>query len=190
MPGQLVLVRHGETTWSDERRHTGRSDIPLTANGRAQAEHIASELTRFDIRQCFASPLTRAWETAQLIGLRPERDDDLLEWDYGDFEGLTTAEIRERTPGWSVWTHPITGGESIAQVGERADRVIDRAIRLDGTTALVAHAHLLRILAARWLELPPLEGRRFTLDNATISLLAWERETRVITRWNDPAAER
>ncbi len=187
MTSRLVLVRHGETAWSDERRHTGRSDVPLTDNGRAQAQQIAGALKSFDVQRCFASPLARAWETAQLIGLRPERDDDLLEWDYGDFEGLTTAEIREHTAGWSVWTHPITGGESIEQVGARADRVIARVQSMDGTTALVAHSHLLRILAARWLELPPIEGRRFTLDNTTISVLGWERENRVILRWNDPA---
>jgi probable phosphoglycerate mutase len=187
MPSELVLVRHGETTWSDERRHTGRSDIPLTAAGRAQAEGIAGALKRFDIRRCFASPLQRAWDTAHLIGLEPERDDDLLEWDYGTYEGLTTAEIRDVIPGWSVWTHPVSGGETIEQVGLRADRIIDRAIGLEGTTALVAHSHLLRILAARWLELPPLEGRRFILDNTTISVLGWERENRVISRWNDPA---
>ena len=187
MPAELILVRHGETVWSEERKHTGRSDIPLTANGRAQAQHIAAALSVFDIERCFASPLSRAWETAQLVGLAPEADEDLLEWDYGDFEGLTTAEIREQLTGWSVWTHPITGGESVEQVGERADRVIGRALALGGTTALVAHSHLLRILAARWLELPPVEGRRFVLDNATICLLSWERENRVIARWNDPA---
>jgi len=187
MPAQLVLVRHGETTWSEVRKHTGRTDIPLTETGRAQAQHIAGALQVFDIRRCLASPLSRAWETAQLIGLAPEPDDDLLEWDYGDFEGLTTAEIRERIPRWSVWTHPITGGESIEQVGARADRMIERLLGLEGTTVLVAHSHLLRILAARWLELPPVEGRRFTLDNATISVLDWERENRVVTRWNDPA---
>jgi len=187
MPTELVLVRHGETSWSQERKHTGRSDIPLTDNGRAQAQGIAGALRTFDIQRCFASPLSRAWETAELIGLHPDPDDDLLEWDYGDFEGLTTAEIRVTSPGWSVWTHPITGGETIEQVGARADRVIDRALAFDGMTALVAHSHLLRILAARWLELPPVEGRRFTLENSTISVLGWERENRVIARWNDPA---
>ena|SRR5918993_169271 len=186
MPTELVLVRHGATTWSDERRHTGRSDVPLTAAGRAQAEYIAEALRAFDVRRCFASPLVRAWDTAVLIGCDPERDDDLLEWDYGDFEGLTTAEIRQRLPGWSVWTHQVTGGETPEQVGARADRVITRVTGLDGVTVLVAHAHLLRILAARWLDLPPLEGRRFTLDNATISVLGWERENRVMARWNDP----
>jgi probable phosphoglycerate mutase len=187
MTGRLVLVRHGETVWSEERKHTGRSDVPLTEHGRAQAQQIAGALKVFDVQRCFASPLVRAWESARLIGLEPERDDDLLEWDYGDYEGLTTAEIRDSVTGWSVWTHPITGGESIEQVGARADRVIDRLHRLDGTTALVAHSHLLRILAARWLELPPVEGRRFTLDNTTISVLGWERENRVVARWNDPA---
>ncbi len=149
---QLILVRHGETEWSVERRHTGRTDVPLTDDGRDDARAIAGALRTFPIRRCFASPLSRAWETAQLGGLDPIRDDDLVEWDYGDYEGRTTDDIRRTVPGWSVWTHPMVGGESVDEVGARADRVIERLIGLGGATALVAHSHFLRILAARWLR--------------------------------------
>ena len=183
---QLILVRHGETEWSVERRHTGRTDVPLTDDGRDDARAIAGALRTFPIRRCFASPLSRAWETAQLGGLEPVRDDDLVEWDYGDYEGRTTEEIRQTVPGWSVWTHPMLGGESADEVGARADRVIDRLLGLDGATALVAHSHFLRILAARWVELPAAAGRRLTLDTTSLSVLGWERESRTIDRWNDP----
>lgn len=183
---ELVLVRHGETEWSSERRHTGRTDVPLTDHGRAQAQHISAAVSGFTFTRVLASPLSRAWETAVLMGLDPERDDDLVEWDYGDHEGITTAQIREETPGWSVWTHPVHGGESLDDVAGRVDRLLGRLRELDGSIALVAHAHLLRILAARWLDLPPQEGRRFALDTATLSILGWERENPVVLRWNDP----
>ncbi len=186
MVDQLILVRHGETEWSVERRHTGRSDVALTARGRAEATNIRGALGRFDFSAIFASPLSRAWETARLAGLDPVIDEDLVEWDYGVYEGITTAQIRTSVPGWSVWTDPIEGGESLDDVGVRVDRVIQRVLELDGTVALVAHAHLLRVLGARWLELAPVEGRRLALDTATLSILGWERENRVIHRWNDP----
>lgn len=183
---ELVLIRHGETEWSKTRHHTGRTDIPLTAHGRQQAVHIAAAIDTFDFTQVYASPLSRAWETAHLIGLDPTADDNLLEWDYGKYEGTTTAETREDIPGWSVWTHTIIDGESIAEVGARTDALIDKCLELDGHLALVAHAHILRILGARWLGLAPIEGRRFALDTTTISILGWERENRVMLRWNDP----
>ena len=131
-----------------------------------------------------SSPLSRAWDTARLAGLDPIPDDDLLEWDYGDYEGLATEEIRTAIPGWSVWTHEVVGGESLDEVGVRADRVIERASGADGDVALVAHAHFLRILAVRWIGLPPGQGRHLTLDTAAMSVLGWERETRVIRPWN------
>ena len=184
----LILVRHGETEWSRARKHTGRSDVPLTDRGRDQAAHIAGALARHDIVATYASPLSRAWETARLAGLSPERDDDLMEWDYGDYEGTVTADVRERITGWSVWTHPEGLGETVEHVGARVDRVIERLRDVDGTVALVAHAHLLRILGARWIGLHAVEGRRFTLETTTLSLLGWERENRVILRWNDPCA--
>lgn len=186
MVDELVLVRHGETRWSVERRHTGRTDVSLTERGRKEAENIRGALEQFDFSAVFSSPLARARETAELAGLDAVVDDDLVEWDYGIHEGITTAKIRETEPGWSVWTHPMPGGESLGEVGARVDRVISRILQLDGTVALVAHAHLLRVFGARWLELEPVEGRRLSLDTATISILGWERENRVITRWNDP----
>ncbi len=185
---ELVLVRHGETTWSRSRRHTGRTDVPLTDVGRRQADHIGAALAELAPDRVLASPLSRAWETARLAGLAPERDDDLREWDYGDFEGTTTAEVRARIPGWSVWTAVIPDGESVEDVGRRADRVIARLRVGGGRIALVAHAHLLRVLAARWVALPPLAGRHFVLDTATLSVLGWERETPVVVRWNERCA--
>jgi probable phosphoglycerate mutase len=131
-----------------------------------------------------SSPLSRAWETARLAGLDPVGDDDLLEWDYGVYEGRTTEEIQAEIPGWSVWTHDVVGGESLDDVGARADRAIGRAAAAGGDVALVAHAHLLRILAARWIGLPPGQGRHLTLDTASMSVLGWERDTRVICSWN------
>ena len=143
-------------------------------------------MSAIELTHVFASPLRRAWETAELAGLTPIRDDLLLEWDYGAHEGITTAKTRETIPDWSVWTHPIEGGESVQAVGARADRAIERFSQLEGTIAVVAHGHFLRIFAARWLDLDPIEGRRFVLDTSTMSLLGWERENRVVRRWNDP----
>jgi probable phosphoglycerate mutase len=182
---ELVLVRHGETTWSRSRRHTGRTDVPLTDVGRRHAAHIGAALAELAPDRVLASPLSRAWDTARLAGLTPERDDDLLEWDYGEFEGTTTAEVRARIPGWSVWTAAIPDGESVEDVGRRADRVIARLRGGSGRIALVAHAHLLRVLGARWVGLPPVAGRHFVLDTATLSVLGWERETPVVVRWNE-----
>ena len=186
MVDRVVLVRHGETEWSVERRHTGRTDVALTSHGRREAAHIADSLATLDVTTAFCSPLSRARETAELAGLDATVDADLVEWDYGDFEGRTTADIRSSIEGWSVWTHPITGGESLAEVGARVDRVIERVRRVDGTVALVAHAHLLRVLGVRWLGLDAGAGQHFTLDTATISILGWERETPALLRWNDP----
>jgi probable phosphoglycerate mutase len=183
---QLILVRHGETEWSRERRHTGRTDVALTEHGRAQARHIATAVESFHFTHSYASPLSRALETAHLVGLDPDIEPDLREWDYGRYEGITTAQIRETDPGWSVWTHPVLDGESIGEVGARVDRLLHRLLELDGHIALVAHAHVLRVLGARWLGLDAVEGRRFALDTATMSILGWERENRVVLRWNDP----
>ena len=183
---ELVLVRHGETEWSRTGRHTGRTDLELTEHGRAEARSIADAVSTIDFSRVFASPLRRAWETAELVGLHPERDDDLVEWDYGDYEGISTAEVRRTVPDWSVWTHEIVGGETIDQVAARADRAIERYAALQGRIGVVAHSHVLRIFTARWLGLEPDAGRHFVLNTATVSLLGWERENRVIRRWNDP----
>ncbi len=183
----LLLVRHGETEWSSSGRHTGRTDVPLTAVGRHQADQIAAKLRGRKIAAVWSSPLQRALETCRraLPGREPTVNDDLVEWDYGDYEGITTAEVRRNIVGWTVWTHPITGGESIGQVGERADSVISRALEVDGNVSLFAHGQFLRILAARWIGLSADAGRLLALDTATVSTLGFERETRVIRYWNE-----
>jgi broad specificity phosphatase PhoE len=180
----VVLVRHGQTEWSEERKHTGRTDVPLTNLGRDHAKALGKMLREMNFAAVLSSPLSRAWETMELAGFEGTPDDDLLEWDYGIYEGTRTVDTRKQIPGWSVWTHPIEGGESLTRVGERVDRVIDRVLTMDGPVALFAHAHVLRILAARWIELPPLAGRLFTFDTASVSILGWEREQRVVRVWN------
>jgi probable phosphoglycerate mutase len=183
---EVVLVRHGETEWSKAGRHTGRTDVPLTAEGRLQAERLRAQLAGRGFSLVLTSPLSRALETCQLAGLGPraERCDDLLEWDYGSYEGVTTDEIRRARPGWTVFTEGATGGETAAQVGQRVDRVIARIRPSAGDAVLFAHAHVLRILAARWLGLAPEGGRYFALATASLSVLGQEREASVIRRWN------
>jgi probable phosphoglycerate mutase len=182
------LVRHGETEWSRAGRHTSHTDIPLTARGRDEAMLVRDRIGRRDFELILSSPRIRALDTARLasFGERVEVDDDLAEWDYGIFEGKTTAEIRQTEPGWSVWIGAVTGGESADDVARRVDRVIARVRSQSGDSLLFAHKHVLRVLAARWLDLPPVEGRHLALDTATISVLGWERETPVIERWNEP----
>ncbi|MBF8290592.1 MAG: Phosphoglycerate mutase [Chloroflexi bacterium] len=184
---RLWLVRHGETEWARLRRHTGRTDIPLTDAGRRQAAELGHRLIGHSFAAVVTSPLSRASETARLAGFgdRAILDPDLLEWDYGEDEGRTTAEIREERPGWSIWTHGVRGGEPIESVASRSDGVIARAVALDGDTLCFAHAHLLRVLGARWVGLPPAAGAYLALSTATISILGWERETPVVSRWND-----
>jgi broad specificity phosphatase PhoE len=186
-PARVVLIRHGETRWSRLRRHTGRTDIPLDDDGRRRAaalRPLIAALPGIDAATILFSPLRRARETAELAGVgdRAQACDDLLEWDYGAYEGRTTKEIRTEVPGWSVWTGELPGGETLDDVATRADRVIDRAS--GPLTVLVAHAHFLRVLAARWLHLPPDRGRSFTLEAASMSILGHEREERVIEQWN------
>lgn len=181
---QIWLVRHGETEWSRSGQHTGRTDIPLTENGRAQAQALGRYLQGKNF-QVWSSPLGRAIETCKLAGFTPDRiDDDLLEWNYGAYEGRTTADIQRDLPGWLVWDSPIVGGETVEQVGARVDRVIERALATDGDVALFAHGHVLRILAARWIGLEARGGRLLALDTATISILGYERDTRVVRQWN------
>ena len=189
MPGaQLIVIRHGETEWSKQGRHTGRTDIELTERGRHEATDAARTLDGWSVDRAYTSPLSRARETAELVapscGLAV--DDSLVEWDYGVFEGETTAQTRERIAGWSVWTHEIVGGESVADVGARADAFLERFDReVDGGSAVVfAHGHFLAILIARWCRLPAVEGRRFALATATVSLLGWHREDRVVRAIN------
>jgi broad specificity phosphatase PhoE len=180
----LVAVRHGETEWALARRHTGRTDIPLTANGRVEAERLRPRLAGRTFAAVFASPLSRAWDTAALAGLSAVADEDLLEWDYGDYEGITTDEVRVERPGWLLWRDGCPGGESPGDVAARTDRVIARALQADGDVCLVAHAHLLRMLAVRWLEQPHELGARLHLRTATISELGWEREHRALRSWS------
>lgn len=183
---RVVLVRHGQTGWSASGKHTGRTDVPLSELGRRQAEALGEMLAGDEFAAVLASPLSRAWETMQIAGYGDGiASDDLMEWDYGRFEGRKTADVREDTPDWSVWSHPIVDGESVDEVGRRADRVIDRALAEEGTVLLFGHGHALRILGARWIGLSAAEGRKLGLDTGTVSTLGWERENRVIRRWNE-----
>ncbi|MXG89638.1 histidine phosphatase family protein [Nocardioides flavescens] len=185
MASQVWLVRHGETEWSASGRHTSTSDIPLTEAGEAAARELAPRLAAESFSLVLCSPRVRARRTAELAGFAgPEIDDDLVEWDYGDYEGITTDEIRESVPDWTVWTHPSPGGESAEQVSARLDRVVARCHDADGDVLLVAHGHCLRALTARWLELPVTDGRHFRLDTGRVSVLGFERETPVVLRWN------
>lgn len=188
------LARHGETEWSRTLRHTGRTDLPLTAAGEAEARALREPLAGVDFHRVLCSPLSRARETCELAGLgdRAELRDDLLEWDYGDYEGRTSADIHTERPEWLLWRDGCPGGESPADVGARADRIIAELLAMEegipgGTTvAVFAHGHILRVLTARWLDLPPADGRLFGLGTATLSRLGWEHDYRVIQRWNAP----
>lgn len=182
---ELWIVRHGETEWSAAGKHTGTTDIPLTERGEQVARSLAPRLASTEFAQVLTSPRRRASHTAELAGFgHAEVDEDLVEWDYGDYEGITTPEIQETVPHWSVWTHPTPGGETAAQVGARLDRIVERARAVDGRTLVFAHGHSLRVLAARWLGLEVAEGRIFDLDTATISVLGDDRGTPVVQRWN------
>jgi probable phosphoglycerate mutase len=183
--GDVWMVRHGETEWSRDGRHTGSTDIPLTERGEVAARELAPRLADESFELVLTSPLQRARQTAALAGFpEAEIDDDLVEWGYGDYEGVTTDEIRETVPGWTVWTHPCPGGESADQVSARLDRVVARCDHTSGDVLLVGHGHALRALAARWLELPVADGRLLKLDTGTVSVLGHERESPAVVRWN------
>lgn len=191
---QLVLIRHGETEWSRVGRHTGRTDLPLTEVGRQEAVDVARTLHDWSIDKVYSSPLSRARETADLSGFGAEVsiDERLLEWDYGVYEGERTAEARATIPDWSVWTHEILGGESVEEVGARVDAfllTVEREVG-DGNAAVFAHGHLLAILIARWCGLDAVEGRRFALATATVSLLGAHREDRVVRALNHRCGDR
>ncbi len=187
---RLWLVRHGETEWARLGRHTGRTDVPLTELGRTQARAAGRKLRGTPFALVLSSPLSRALETCRLAGFgdRVRLDDDLLEWDYGADEGRTTEEIRAERPGWTIWSGGVRDGETIAEVGARADRVVALARSTPGDTLVFAHGHVLRVIATRWLGLPPADGRLFALSTATISVLGWEREDPVLLRWNEACA--
>ena len=189
--GRLAVVRHGATAWSQAGRHTGRTDIPLLDEGRRQAETLGRRLGGHAFALVLVSPLERARETCEIAGFGAVAQvcDDLREWDYGDYEGRTTPDIRADRPGWSLWDDGAPGGESAADVGRRADRVVAAARAVDGDVLAFAHSHVLRVVGARWLGLPPDDGRLLVLDPATVSVLGWEREVAVVTRWNDTARD-
>jgi broad specificity phosphatase PhoE len=182
---EVWLVRHGETEWSRDHRHTSRTDLPLTDHGTHQARQLPGKLAgvRFDL--VLSSPRQRARRTAELAGFAdPVVEDDLVEWDYGDYEGIPTVEIRRSVPGWTVWSHPTPGGETPDRVARRLDRVVDRLRSETGRCLVFGHGHALRALTARWLDLDVRQGRSFVLETAAVSVLGWERENPVVLRWN------
>jgi probable phosphoglycerate mutase len=186
---RLVLARHGETAWSKSGQHTGRTDLPLTDLGRKQARQLGAVLAGRSFSRTLSSPLSRASDTARLAGFGTglEIDPDLREWDYGSYEGRRRVDIARDDPGWTIWTRPIPGGESLVELGERADRVIARMLPIGGDVLVFSHGHFLRVLAARWIEAPPVTASRLELWTATVSELGWEADRRVVEVWNSAA---
>lgn len=184
---EVVLVRHGETEWSRDRRHTGRTDVPLTDGGRAQARRLAGRLDGRRFGRVLTSPLSRAAETCWLSGLggTAELRPELMEWDYGGYEGRTTPDIRQERPGWLLWRDGCPGGEAPGDVAARVDPLVAELAEAGDAVAVFAHGHLLRVLAARWIEEPPEAGRRLALSTAGVSTLGYEHEARVIRLWNE-----
>ena len=189
---RLVLARHGETAWSKSGQHTGLTDIPLTDLGREQALRLGQALAGRSFSRVFTSPLSRASETARLAGFGAvaEPDPDLREWDYGAYEGRRRVDIARDDPGWTIWSRPIPGGESLAALGDRADRVIARLLPVGGDVLVFSHGHFLRVLAARWIETEPVTASRLELWTATVSELGWEADRRVIEIWNSTGDRR
>jgi broad specificity phosphatase PhoE len=187
MTSELWLIRHGETEWSLAGKHTGTTDLPLTAHGSEVAASLRTRLAHVEFTRVIISPLLRARQTYELAGFggRGVIEPDLHEWRYGSYEGLTTAQIREQRPGWTVWKDGPLGGESHEDVAERADRVIAAARSITGRTAAFCHGHISRVIGARWVGYDVSEGARLRLDTAAICVLGWERETAVIKLWND-----
>ena len=183
--GELILLRHGETAWSRDRRHTGRTDLPLTADGEVAAAALKPVLASFPIVAAFTSPLSRATRTAELAGLAAKPDQDLAEWDYGAYEGRTRADILRERPEWNLFRDGCPQGETAEQVGVRVDRVLSEIRGIDGDLALFAHGHVLRVLGARWLHQPPAFAERLALSTASVSVLGREHAADVIWLWND-----
>jgi broad specificity phosphatase PhoE len=183
---QIWLFRHGETEWSRSGQHTGRTDLPLTAAGRRRAQAIGRRLSGRPFALVLSSPLVRALETCRLSGYGDvaRTTPDLMEWDYGAYEGRRTVDIQQERPGWSLWRDGVPEGETVEQVGARARKVIKTAEAAAGDVALFAHSHVLRVLSACWLGLPPDAGRLFVLGTAAVSVLGYEHDTRVIVKWN------
>lgn len=187
MGPEIVLVRHGETEWSRSGRHTGTTDVPLTEAGREQARRLAARVAGRSYARVLTSPLGRARETCRLAGLERDAEvrSELAEWDYGEYEGRTTADIRRERPGWTVWRDGCPGGETAADVGRRLEPVLEELRSAGGDVAVFAHGHVLRVLSARWIGLPPDAGARLALDTAAVSVLGYERETPAVRLWND-----
>jgi probable phosphoglycerate mutase len=185
---RAILIRHGETAWTLTGQHTGKTDLPLTESGRGMARRLAPLAAKASFALVLTSPLVRARETCELAGLgaRAEVDEDLIEWNYGDYEGLTSREIAARAPGWMLFSDGCPGGESPEDVAARVGRIIARIRAIEGDVALFGHGHLFRVLAARWLGLPPLAGSRFLLDTATLSVLGHYRGIPALKGWNAP----
>jgi broad specificity phosphatase PhoE len=188
---RFVGVRHGTTEWSLLRRHTGRSDIPLLDEGRAQATELGARLAGHSFCLVLTSPLERARKTCELAGYGDVAQicDDLAEWDYGEMEGRTTEEVRLDLPGWDIWKDGVEGGETLAAVAKRAERVVNLVREESGDVLAFSHAHILRIIAATWMGLEATSGRSFSLEPASLSVLGWERDTPVVLRWNDPVGD-
>jgi broad specificity phosphatase PhoE len=183
---QIDIVRHGATEWSESGQHTSFTDLALLEKGRTQAAEVADKLAGLEFSLVLCSPLRRARETCELAGFgdRAELDDDLREWNYGDYEGLTTSEIRKRDPSWNLWSDGCPGGELPSEIGARVDRVIERMHRADGHVLAFAHGHVLRVLTARWLEMEVAAGARFKLAAAGIGVLGYEHENQVMETWS------
>ncbi|MDX6644068.1 MAG: hypothetical protein QOD76_2030 [Solirubrobacteraceae bacterium] len=184
---EVLLARHGQTEWSLSGQHTGTTDIPLTDEGRRQGELLGERLAGRKFERVLSSPLSRALETCRLAGLAEQVEvrEELLEWDYGSYEGRTTADIRRDWPEWYLWRDGCPDGETVAEVAARVDPVVAELRELEGDAAIFAHGHLLRMLAARWLELPPPAGGHLALSTATLSIVGWEREVPAVWMWND-----
>jgi probable phosphoglycerate mutase len=185
---RVYLVRHGETTWSASGRHTGVTDLPLTRHGEETARRLVEALAPEVVSHVLTSPMLRARRTCELAGLgaRAKVDPDLVEWNYGDYEGLTTQQIHATAPGWTLFADGCPAGESPGDVRGRVDRVIERVRALQGDVALFAHGHVFRVLAARWLGLPVTAGSYFLLDTATLSILGYYRGVPAVQQWNAP----
>ncbi len=183
----VVLVRHGETQWTRSAQHAGRADIPLSAQGRAEAERLRDRLAALDFARVFVSPLSRARQTCALAGYgqRAEERAELLEWDYGAYQGLTAQQVLATRPDWALWQDGCPGGETAVAVGARVDRLLEEVARVEGNVLLFAHGHLLRVVAARWMGLPPEAGARLALFPASVSVLGLEHGARVVWTWND-----
>jgi len=185
---RIYLIRHGETEWSRTGRHTSTTDLPLTSRGREDALRLRRYLCQLELMHVFTSPMLRARETCKIIGLGllPDIDSDLAEWNYGDYEGLTTGEIQQQVPGWMVFSNGCPGGETPRDVGRRADQMIAKARAVPGDVAMFSHGHFLRVLTARWLHLSPSNGQHFLLDTATLNVLGYYYHAPAIQIWNAP----